>query len=187
MAVRPIVLYKNNPEALRKKSEPVPSVDRRTRRLIRDLKDTLLDGVGGLGLAAPQINVHDRVVIVRLGGGRGEREPGPPIALVNPKILEAGDVRRDFDGCLSFPDLYGDTSRPHFLRVTGLDENGEPFDRTYEGFNAVVVHHEMDHLDGILFIDRVETKADLYFIVEEENGENVRVPIDRDSASFIYR
>jgi peptide deformylase len=185
MAVRPIVLYKNNPEALRKKSQPVQAVDRRTRRLIRDLKDTLCDGADGLGLAAPQINVHDRVVIVRLGGGRGERNPDPPIALVNPKILEAGDVQRDFDGCLSFPDLYGDTSRPHFLRVTGLDENGETFDRTFAGFDAVIVHHEMDHLDGILFIDRVETKDDLYFIAEDENGENVRVPIDENSASFI--
>jgi peptide deformylase len=159
MAVRRIVLFKNNPNALRKKCEPVPSFDRRTRRLIRDLKDTL-ETAEGIGLAAPQINVHDRVVVVRLGGGRGEQTPDPPIALVNPKILEAGDVQPDFDGCLSFPGLYGDTERPHFLRVSGLDEEGNPFERIFKGFDAVIVHHELDHLDGILIIDRLEAKEE---------------------------
>jgi peptide deformylase len=176
MAVRRIVLYKHNPEALRRKCEPVSSVDRRTRRLIRDLKDTLLESSDGIGLAAPQINVHDRVVVVRLGGRSGEHKPDPPTAYVNPKILEAGDVRRDFDGCLSFPGLFGETARPHLLRVAGLDEKGEPFDRTFRGFDAVVVHHELDHLDGILFVDRVETTDDLYFMVENDRGEPVRIP-----------
>ena len=112
MAVRAILLYKNNSTALRRKSDAVQAVDRRTRRLIRDLKDTLIAGDDGIGLAAPQINVHSRVIVVRLSGGRKEREPGPPFAIVNPKILDAGDVRLDFDGCLSFPGLYGETRAP---------------------------------------------------------------------------
>jgi peptide deformylase len=116
-----------------------------------------------------------------LGGGPdgddGEIEPGPPLALINPEIIEAGDERRDFDGCLSFPGLYGETVRPHHLRVTGLDEIGNPFDRVFEGFDAVVVHHEIDHLDGVLFIDRVESIEDLYQVREGEDGELIRVPL----------
>ncbi len=181
MAVKNIVLYLENEAALRKKSRPVRRVTRRVKRLVQDLKDTLNHHPNGIGLAAPQIDAHRRVVVVRLGGGQddegNEREPDPPIALINPQIVEAGDEKRDFDGCLSFPGLYGETARPHRLRVTGLDEAGDPFDRLFEGFDAVVVHHEIDHLDGVLFIDRVESIEDLYRVREGENGEWVRVPV----------
>lgn len=181
MAVKDIVLYLDNKAALRKKSEPVRRVNRRVRKLVRDLKDTLNDHPGGVGLAAPQIDAHSRVVVVRLGGdhdGDGEEsEPGPPLALINPEILEAGDERRDFDGCLSFPGLYGETVRPHYLRIAGLDEGGDSFDRILEGFDAVVVHHEIDHLDGVLFIDRIESLEDLYQVRENSDGKLVRVPV----------
>jgi len=131
----------------------------------------------GIGLAAPQINVHKRAVLVRLGAqGDGTYEPGQPIALLNPKIIEAGDDRKDFDGCLSFPGLYGETTRPHYLRVAGLDEEGRSFARIYENFDAVVVHHEIDHLNGVLFIDHIERAEDLYRIDENEHGAPVRVP-----------
>jgi peptide deformylase len=184
MAVRDIVLYLENEAALRKKSRPVERVTRRVRRLVRDLKDTLIDCENGIGLAAPQIDAHRRVVVVRLGGGEDDegnvREPDPPIALIDPQVVEAGDEQRDFDGCLSFPGLYGETVRPHRLRVTGLDEAGHPFDRLFEGFDAVVVHHEIDHLDGVLFIDRIENVEDLYRVREGENGELVRVPVKVD-------
>jgi peptide deformylase len=178
MAVRKIVLYAENPDPLRKKCEPVLTVNRRVRKLIRDLKDTLNAHSEGIGLAAPQIDEHQRVVLVRLGGRKNrEQEPGPPIALVNPEIVETGNEQRDSDGCLSFPGLFADTVRPHYLRVTGLDETGNTFDRVYEGFDAVVVHHEIDHLDGLLFIDRVEELEDLYQIREDEYGEHVRMPV----------
>ncbi|MFQ5812087.1 MAG: peptide deformylase [Anaerolineae bacterium] len=188
MAVRDIVLYLENEAALRKKSKPVRSVNRRVKRLVRDLEDTLNNHPAGIGLAAPQIDVshvlgHSRVVVVRLshvfgrGGRDNESEPGPPLALINPEVIEARDEERDFDGCLSFPGLYAETVRPHYLRVTGLDKAGNPFDRVFEGFDAVVVHHEIDHLDGVLFIDRVESIEDLYRVREDENGELVRVPL----------
>lgn len=178
MAVREILLYPAHKEALRKESAPVSTVDRKVKHLIRDLKDTLGEHSEGVGLAAPQINVHQRVVLVRLGvAGDGTHEPEAPIALVNPEIIEAGDERKDFDGCLSFPGLYADTTRPHHLRVSGLDENGEPFDRCFEGFDAVVVHHEIDHLNGVLFIDHVERLEDLYRIRKDEHGAFVRVPV----------
>lgn len=178
MTIRPIVLYSKNEAALRKKSMPVRAVNRQTKKLIRDLKDTLLDRSEGVGLAAPQINVHSRVVLVRLGAHQEDRtEPDPPIALVNPEIIEAKNEEKDFDGCLSFPSLFAETVRPHYLRVTGLDEWGKPFDRIFEGFDAIVVHHEIDHLNGVLFIDRVASVEDLYTIRQDENGELVRVPV----------
>jgi len=178
MAVKEILVYPEQKQALREKSKPVRAVNRKVKELVQDLKDTLNDHSEGIGLAAPQINAHSRVVVVRLGGGgeNGE-EPGPPIALINPEVVQAGDERRDFDGCLSLPGLYAETVRPHFLRVTGLDEKGKPFDRILEGFDAVVVHHEIDHLDGVLFIDRVENVEDLYRVHVDENGESVRVPV----------
>ncbi len=178
MAVREILLYSEDKKALRKKSKPVRGIDQDLKQLIADLKDTLNASAEGIGLAAPQINIHQRVVLVRLGAsGNGSSEPGLPIPLINPKIIEASDERKDFDGCLSFPGLYGETFRPHHLRVTGLDEGGQPFERIYEGFDAVVVHHEIDHLDGVLFIDRIENWDDLYTHRTNENGELVRVPV----------
>lgn len=178
MAVREILLYIEHSDALRKKSRPVQHFDEKAISLIRDLKDTLNANPDGIGLAAPQINVYQRLVVVCLKGNDVENcEPRPPIALVNPKIIAAADERKDFDGCLSFPGLYGETNRPHHLRVTGLDENGEPFDRLFEGFDAVVVHHEIDHLDGILFVNRIESMEDLYRIHKNETGEFVRVSL----------
>jgi peptide deformylase len=185
MAIRNIVLYAQDAAALRKKSRPVRGMSRGVKRLVQDLKDTLAHSSDGIGLAAPQINAHRRIVVVRLGSRRedgggsseGRGEPDPPIALINPRIVKADNEQRDFDGCLSFPGLYAETVRPHYLRVTGLDERGRPFDRVFEGFDAVVVHHEMDHLDGVLFIDRVQSIEDLYRMGMDERGQLVRVPV----------
>jgi peptide deformylase len=176
--VRDIVLYAEKRAALREKSRPVKRLNRRVKRLVRDLKDTLNEHSEGIGLAAPQINIHKRVVVVRLGSRRNNStELDAPRALINPKIKEASDGKKDFDGCLSFPGLYAETIRPHYLRVTGLDEEGRSFDLIFEGFDAVVVHHEIDHLDGVLFIDRVEGIEDLYRMRMDENGKWVRVPV----------
>jgi len=177
MAIQEILIYPEHNKALRKKSKPVKGVYQRVIRLVADLKDTLNAHPNGVGLAAPQIDVHKRVVLVRLGAtGDGNGDSGPPIALVNPKIIMAGDERKDFDGCLSFPGLYGETSRPHYLRVTGLYEDGKPFDRVFEGLDAVVVHHEIDHLNGVLFIDRIEKPEDLYRLRKRGHSEWIRVP-----------
>ena len=181
MAVREILVYPQHKAELRRKSDSVTGIRRPVRRLIRDLKDTLKANPDGVGLAAPQINVHQRVVIVCLGREvDGKWRAGPPIALVNPLIVEASDERQDFDGCLSFPGLYGETKRPHHLSVTGLDEEGQPFGRTFDGFNAVLVHHELDHLDGVLFIDRIEKLEDLYRLSVNENDELVRIPVSSE-------
>jgi len=178
MAIRDVVRYADNRHALRKKSRPIRVLNQPARRLIRDLKDTLSHHSEGIGLAAPQINVHRRIIAVRLGMESGDEwQPGPPIPLINPEIIEAGGEKGDFDGCLSFPGLYAETVRPHRLRVRGMDEEGEPFDRLFTGFDAVVVHHEIDHLNGVLFIDRVEDVKDLYRLRMDESGEFVQEAI----------
>lgn len=179
MAARNILIYPQYKKELRKKSIRVAKFTNEVKELIRDLKDTLQASSDGIGLAAPQINFHQRVVIVCLGDdSKEEWQASPPIALINPQIIESSDERQDFDGCLSFPGLYGTTIRPHHLRVTGLNEQGQHFYRVFDGWNAVVVHHEIDHLDGILFIDRIQKPEDLYTIYENEYGEKIKVALN---------
>jgi len=177
MTVRTILLYATHKKNLRKKSVPVVKFDQQVQRVIGDLKDTLQAHSDGVGLAAPQINIHQRVVIVCLGTEiNGQWKAGPAEALINPQIIDSADQRKDFDGCLSFPGLYGETVRPHFLRVKGLNEQGQSFNHFFQGFNAVVVHHEIDHLNGVLFIDRIKNMDDLYTIRTNEKDEVVKVP-----------
>jgi len=179
MAVREILSFFEHSDLLRKTSQPVQDFDRNVVALIKDLKEMLNANPDGVGLAAPQINMYKRVIVVCLGCHDAENcEPGPPIALVTPKIVAEANERLDFDGCLSFPGLFGETIRPHYLRVTGLNEHDESFERTFQGFDAVVVHHEIDHLDGVLFIDRIHRKEDLYLVQKKENGEFVKIPLE---------
>jgi len=178
MPVRKILLYSKEANALRRISNPVQKVNPRVQALIQDLKDTLMVCPDGAGLAAPQINVRERVVVVRLGL-RDEDDPATvsATALINPKIVEARDERRDFDGCLSFPGLYGTTKRPHYLKVKALDETGQPVERVFKDFDAILVHHEIDHLDGVLFIDRIEQLEDIYMIRQGADGKPEHTPV----------
>jgi peptide deformylase len=107
--------------------------------------------------------------VVRLRG-RHDGKHAPPVAIINPVIIEAARELPDFDGCLSIPGLFAETVRPHFVRLRGTDEDGKTFERTLEGFDAVIVHHEVDHLNGILFIDRVASPDKLY--------EDTQSPLD---------
>jgi peptide deformylase len=183
MTVRKILLYSEDTAALRRKSDPVRKANKRVQALIQDLKDTLMACPNGAGLAAPQINMHQRVVVVRLGLHDEDDDTAViPTALINPEIIEARDERRDFDGCLSFPGLYGTTRRPHYLKVKALDETGQPFERVFENFDAILTHHEIDHLDGVLFIDRIEQPEDLYTIRRGADGRLERVPLPDLSA-----
>jgi peptide deformylase len=130
MATHDIRSYFEHSDLFRKTSQPVQNFDRKLVALIRDIKDTLKANPDGLGLAAPQINMLKRVIVVCLGCHDAENgKPGPPIALVNPEIVAAANERKDFDGCLSFPGLFSETIRPHFLRETGIDEHGKPIEK----------------------------------------------------------
>ena len=143
---------------LRQKAVPVDNVGSpELRALVADMKDTMA-ALDGAGLAAPQIGVSQRVVI--FGVQKNPRYPNaeevPFTVLVNPKIVMLSrEVESDWEGCLSVPGMRGMVPRYTRLRYTGTDEEGNPIDRVAEGFHARVVQHECDHLDGILYPQRM--------------------------------
>jgi len=149
MAVRPIVKYGH--PALHKPSEPVTEIDGTIHKLLDDMVETMY-AAPGIGLAAPQIAVPLRVIIVDLSVGE---EPGQLIKLINPEfVLRQGEQRHD-EGCLSVPGFGGSPVRPARVVVKGLDPDGK--ERTYEGTDllARAFCHEIDHIDGLLFVDRL--------------------------------
>ena len=138
------------------------------RSLVADMKDTMA-AKNGAGLAAPQIGVSQRVVI--FGVDKNPRYPDaedvPFTVLVNPKItLLTREVESDWEGCLSVPGMRGVVPRYTKLRYTGTDEEGNPIDRVAEGFHARVVQHECDHLDGILYPQRMQDMGTFGFTRE---------------------
>ena len=143
---------------LREKAKPVEKTGTsELRELVADMKETMA-ARNGAGLAAPQIGVSQRVVI--FGVEKNPRYPDaeavPFTVLVNPKItMLTRDVESDWEGCLSVPGMRGVVPRYTKLRYTGTDEEGNPIDRVAEGFHARVVQHECDHLDGILYPQRM--------------------------------
>lgn len=137
--------------------------------LVDDMVETLADA-GGIGLAAPQIGVPLRLAIIRIPGGPsryGEIEAVPLTVYVNPEIEVIDDARQGFwEGCLSVPGLRGYVERPRGIRVRWRDLDGAGHEAVHEGFLATVFQHEFDHLDGRLYIDRLEDRTKLMF--EEE-------------------
>jgi peptide deformylase len=149
MAVRPIVLY---PEpVLRRKAEAVERFDSELADLVRDLAETMYDAPG-VGLAAPQLGVERRVAVVDVAPGTPESKLH---VLVNPEIVAAAGRETGEEGCLSIPGLTEKVDRPQRITVRALDATGAPFELEAEGFLARACCHELDHLDGILFIDRI--------------------------------
>jgi peptide deformylase len=133
-------------EVLRKKSKLVTQFDDRTKTLIKDMIDTMYEA-NGVGLAAPQIGILKRVVVIDIGEG--------PIVLINPKIIDSKGSIEELEGCLSIPGQQGSVIRPQFVKVKAQNENGEEFEIKGEGLLARAFCHEIDHLDGILYIDKV--------------------------------
>ncbi len=150
MPVRPIVTL---PEAkLRLKSEPVATVDNATRATLDDMLETMYDAPG-IGLAAIQIGVPKRLVVLDLAK---QDEPKAPLFLVNPEIVWASDEHSVYEeGCLSIPDIYEEVERPAKVRVRYLDRDGTPQEMEAEGLLATAVQHEIDHLNGVLFVDHI--------------------------------
>jgi len=144
MAIRKIV--KNGDPVLRKISKKVDNIDKRTIVLIDDMRDTL-EKSGGVGLAAVQVGILKRIVLV----DNGEEV----LELINPEIISKEGEQEEVEGCLSCPDVWGITRRPMKVTVTALDRNGEQKTYTGEGLTARCFCHEIDHLDGKLFIDDV--------------------------------
>jgi len=150
---RQIVTY---PEPiLATKALPVRSVDGRIRELVRDMFDTMYDSKG-IGLAAPQVGVGKRVIVVDISPVEEEIKP---FALVNPEIVGKQGQVEGMEGCLSVPGIEGMVCRYESVTVRGKNESGDPVTIETSGLLSRVLQHEIDHLDGILFIDRLSSPA----------------------------
>jgi peptide deformylase len=150
MAQLPIIIAPD--PRLKIKAEPVAKVDRDIRRLMDDMLETM-HAANGIGLAAPQVGVLKRVVVVDTAK---KDEPPMRLRMANPEIVWASEeiVPRD-EGCLSFPEQFAEVRRPAKIRVRYLDHENEIRELEAEGLLAVCIQHEMDHLDGVLLVDRV--------------------------------
>ena len=132
---------------LRTKAAPVERVDDDLRQLIDDMFETMYQAPG-IGLAATQVDVHERLLVADVSP-----EKNDPQVLINPTILEKDGVAVTEEGCLSVPGFYEEVERAEHIRVRYLDRDGEAVEREYEGLLAVCIQHEMDHLEGKLFVD----------------------------------
>lgn len=148
MALLPILEFPD--PRLRTVAKPVTKVDDQIRTLIDDMFETMYD-CPGIGLAASQINVHQRVVVIDVSEDKSQ-----PLVFINPEVevLDADENEYD-EGCLSVPGFYETVVRPSHIRVKALDRDGKPFELLPEGLLAVCIQHELDHLNGKLFVDHI--------------------------------
>ncbi len=151
--LRPILTYPD--PFLTRKAIPVLRVDDKVRELVRDMFETM-HAASGVGLAAPQIGVGRRVIVVDVSPMETE---SLPVALVNPEIAERSGSVEGMEGCLSVPGVEGLVPRAESVLVRGLDLQGQPVRIRATGFLARALQHEIDHLDGVLFIDRIPATA----------------------------
>lgn len=149
-------------ECLRKICKPVKAVNLRTKILIGDMFDTMYES-NGVGLAAPQIGILKRIVVIDTDGEQH--------VLINPEILETNGEQTDYEGCLSVPGKNGQVTRPEYVKVKALNERGEEYILEGEGLLARCICHECDHLDGILYIDKVEGELVDSEELQEEDEE----------------
>ncbi|RPH46911.1 MAG: peptide deformylase [Burkholderiales bacterium] len=145
MAVLDILRY---PDArLHKVASPVATVDDRIRRLVQDMADTMY-AAPGIGLAATQVDVHERVIVIDTSETKDDL-----LVLINPEIVASGGEKKTYEeGCLSVPGIYDDVERAGRITVRALDVRGETFELEAEGLLAVCIQHEMDHLQGKVFV-----------------------------------
>ncbi len=152
MTIYPILIAPD--PRLKVKSEPVMEVDDDIRQLMDDMLETM-HSARGIGLAAPQIDIHKRIIVVDVGG---DDEDSQPICMVNPEIVEVSDEDLSHDeGCLSLPEHFSEVIRPSSVRVRYLDQKNKIRELDADGILAVCIQHEIDHLDGILFVDHISS------------------------------
>lgn len=133
---------------LRTKAKPVKLVDARIKQLVEDMLETMYDAKG-IGLAATQVDVHERVVVMDISEERNQ-----PMVFINPEVQVLDDITAPYDeGCLSVPGYYETVNRPANIRLKALDKDGSPFEMKPDGLMAVCIQHEIDHLEGKLFVD----------------------------------
>jgi peptide deformylase len=160
MAVLEILTYPDS--RLKEIALPVERFDEELRAFVRDLEQTMRAGPGGVGIAAPQVGRFERIVIVDVSGRKKTTSHGC-MALINPEITAWDGLAVGREGCMSVPDYTGNVVRAESVHLLARDPYGEPLEFDCEGFEARAVQHEMDHLDGLLFLDRlVSRRNDLF-------------------------
>jgi peptide deformylase len=159
MAVREICCLPN--QVLKRKAKRVPAIDRSIQRLIDDMMETMQQA-SGVGLAAPQVGVSLRVVVIQL-------PDEPPMALVNPEVVRRSGEREVTEGCLSIPGYFGEVKRSVSVAVRGVDRSGRPIRVRGTGLLAQALEHELDHLNGVLFIDHLDTQEKLHKVTESKS------------------
>jgi peptide deformylase len=146
MAILPILEYPD--QRLRKRAKPVVTVDDDIKRLVDDMFETMIDS-HGIGLAATQVNVHKRVIVMDLA-----EDGSQPRVFINPEIEVLDETTEPYDeGCLSVPGFYETVARPSNVMISALDRGGKPFKEKASGLLAICIQHEIDHLEGKLFVD----------------------------------
>ncbi len=166
MAVLPIRRIPDDP-VLRRKAKRVPALDKKLQKLIDDMIETM-QSVGGVGLAAPQVGVSLRVIVLQMPDEE-------PFAIINPEIVKRSGEQEVTEGCLSAPGYYGEIKRSASVTVKGLDREGKPFRVKATDLLAEALEHEVDHLNGILYIDHVENQDKLHHVQPspEPTGEMI--------------
>lgn len=152
-------------EILTKPCKEVKQITPRIKELIEDMLETMYEA-GGVGLAAPQVGVLRRIVVIDVGAEEPE-----PIVMVNPVILETSGEQTDEEGCLSLPGKCGKVTRPNFVRAKAFDENMNEYEIEGEGLLARCICHEVDHLDGHMYVEKVEGEIHDVEVEEEETEE----------------
>lgn len=164
------ILLEGDPR-LRQKALRVRAVDESLRQLAADMHETMMDAPG-VGLAAPQVGVMRRLIWVHVPENiHDEGEPELSVALVNPEIVRAHGRVLGYEGCLSIPGWTGEVPRAEIVTVKGLGLDNRPVRIKARGWSARVLQHEIDHLDGILFLDRVEDKSTIVPVPDDELAE----------------
>lgn len=160
MAIRPVVGLPN--AVLGVRTSPVERFDDALAQLVADLLDTMRASPGCVGLAAPQIGVSVRAAVIDLRGHKKAPVNHGTLVLVNPLIADRGGADIAREGCMSVPELTGDVVRATTLTLAWKDATGAAFRDSFEGFEARAVQHELDHLDGLLFVDRVSGREAVF-------------------------
>ena len=172
MALLPILSYPDT--RLRTLAKPVKEVTAEIKTLIADMIETMYDAQG-IGLAASQVDRHIQLIVIDLSEDKND-----PKVFVNPKVTPLVEEKQPYEeGCLSVPEVYDSVERPNKVRIEALDENGEKIDEEVEGLLAVCIQHEMDHLNGVIFVDylsrlkqtRARDKVRKVLKIREKQGE----------------
>lgn len=165
MAVLDIITYPDT--RLKQQAKSVEKFDAALHDFIRNLEDTMVAGPGGVGIAAPQVGHMQRIAVVDVTAYAKQKKSSIKhhghLVLINPEIIEWQGMKKGREGCMSVPDFTGNVIRAENIVLTALDEHGKENKYEMEGFEARAVQHEIDHLDGLLFMDRlVSRRNDLF-------------------------